>query len=410
MNGNQAGISQKEKEVPSQTDELLWWLATAEKELIHDCVVDRNRYRIVGLSVLATWLFATLAWAYFFSTAVDSPFLYVPLGLFMGFIILTIDRTLIKGINKSNKNKITPLLFRGILAITIGTFMAQPAVLYLFDKEIRLQTSLDNEGRKMMKRQELDSLYQGQKAAMSQQKAQLEKTLSAKYDEVNNARTNFLAETDGSGGSGKIGISTIALAKKKEYEKLETDYNNLQKINQPQLDSLQRQLGGIEDSIRRQEEQFAGLLNNGFLTRIQALQNMVKANDALAYRYYLIVVILMLIELMPVIAKTLLPAGTYDDRVRLQEELEKEMTKRNITRDQELKEYYNDAALTADKTAIDDFFKSNQQRRFEKMDSYANNWSVDKHQSFDGLWQQMKREIMTRWKTNPLPLSIQYFE
>src|SRR5690349_22660223 len=96
--------------VPTQTDELLWWLATAEKELIHDCVVDRNRYRIVGLSVLATWLFATLAWTYFFSTAVDSLFMYVPLGIFMGFIILTIDRTLIKGINKSNKNKITPLL------------------------------------------------------------------------------------------------------------------------------------------------------------------------------------------------------------------------------------------------------------------------------------------------------------
>ena len=86
---------------------------------------------------------------------------------------------------------------------------------------------------------------------------------------------------------------------------------------------------------------------------------MVKTNDALAYRYYLVIIILVLIELMPVIAKTLLPAGTYDERVRLQEELEKDMSKRNITRDQELKEYYNDAALEADKSAIDDFFASN---------------------------------------------------
>lgn len=37
--------------VPSKTDELLWWLATSEKELIKNCVVDRNRYRIVGMSV-----------------------------------------------------------------------------------------------------------------------------------------------------------------------------------------------------------------------------------------------------------------------------------------------------------------------------------------------------------------------
>ncbi len=63
----------------------------------------------------------------------------------MGFIILTIDRALIKGMNKFNKNKITPLLLRSILAITLGTFMAQPAILFMFDKEIRLQASLDNE-------------------------------------------------------------------------------------------------------------------------------------------------------------------------------------------------------------------------------------------------------------------------
>ncbi|CAN5470818.1 hypothetical protein BH10BAC3_BH10BAC3_29630 [soil metagenome] len=398
MNGNMTGISQKEQDSPSQRDTMLWWLATAEKELIHDCVVDRNRYRIVGLSVLATWLFATLAWTYFFSTAVDSPVMYVPLGIFMGFIILTIDRTLIKGINKTNKNKITPLLFRGLLAITIGMFMAQPAVLFLFDKEVRLQTSFDNEGRKMQKRQELDTLYYSQKIAINQQKDQLQKTLSDKYAEVNAARVNFLAETDGSGGSGKVGISTIALAKKKEYEKLEYDFATLQKANQPQIDSFRKQMNGMEDSIKKQEAQFSNLLNNGFLTRIQALQNLVKSNDALAYRYYLIVIILMLIELMPVIAKTLLPAGTYDERVRLQEELEKDMTKRNITRDQELKEHFNDAALEADKSAINEFFAINNLRRSQKMNGYGENWTVDKHQSFDGLWQKMKQEIMTRWE------------
>lgn len=397
MDGNQTVMSHNGYE-PSQMDEWLWWLATAEKELIHDCVVDRNRYRIVGLSVLGTWLFATLAWAYFFSTAVGSAFAYLPLGVFMGFIILTIDRTLIKGINRSNKNKITPLLFRGLMAVTIGTFMAQPAVLYLFDQEVQLQTSLDNEGRRMQKRNELDNLYAGQKLSLSQQKAALDKALAAKYVEVNNARTNFLAETDGSGGSGKLGISTIALAKKAEYQKLESDYSSLKTMLQPQIDSLQAQLGAIEDSIKLAQMNFDTLLNNGFLTRIQALQNLVKDNDALAFRYYLIVVILMLIELMPVIAKTLLPAGTYDEKVRLREEMEKTLAQRNTGREQELKEYYNDAALAADKEAIDDFFNHNRQRRADKMDGFSEDWTKDKQQRFSGLWQQMKRDILTRFE------------
>ena len=117
-------LSQWESYTPTWFTKVLWWLATAEKELLADAVVDRNRYRIVGMTVLATWAFATLAWTYFFSTVTSNGLLAVPLGLFMGFIILTIDRALIKGINKNNKNRLLPLLFRGLLAVTIGVFMA----------------------------------------------------------------------------------------------------------------------------------------------------------------------------------------------------------------------------------------------------------------------------------------------
>src|SRR5436189_4733200 len=119
-------ISQRETYAPSWFTGMLWWLSTAEKELLADAVVDRNRYKIVGMTVLATWAFATLAWSYFFSTVTGNPWLAIPLGFFMGFIILTIDRALIKGINKFNKNRLLPLLFRGLLAVTIGVFMAQP--------------------------------------------------------------------------------------------------------------------------------------------------------------------------------------------------------------------------------------------------------------------------------------------
>ena len=102
MEEKNISISQRENYEPSEFTEFLWWLSTAERELITDCVVDRNRYRIIGMTVLATWAFATLAWTYFFSTVVDHAYLFVPLGLFMGFIVLCIDRALIKGINKSS--------------------------------------------------------------------------------------------------------------------------------------------------------------------------------------------------------------------------------------------------------------------------------------------------------------------
>ncbi|MBC7934922.1 MAG: DUF4407 domain-containing protein [Rhizobacter sp.] len=389
-------LSQRETYEPSTFTEFLWWLSTAEKEILTDTVVDRNRYRIIGMSVLATWIFACLAWTYFFSTIVSSLIMAVALGLFMGFIILTIDRALIKGITKFNKRKFTPLLFRGLLALTIGTFMAQPAVLYMFDKEIKLQTSLDNEKKKMLKRTELDSLYKNQKAELNLTKNNIQQQLEEKYSIVDKARGNFLAETDGSGGTGKVGIKDIAIVKRNEYQKLDGEYQALLKTAQPKLDSADKALKDMEAKIKTEEAAFSTYFNDGFLTRIEALSNLIKGNGALQFRYYLIIVILMLIELMPVIAKTLLPSGSYDEKVMLREEMEIDMAGSNIRKEQQLKELYNQKAFDNDKEALTAFFSLTKDDRNEKMRAFSKKWKEENHQTFDGLWEKMKKEIFTK--------------
>ena len=389
-------FSQRETYVPGQFTEFLWWLSTAEKEILVDSVVDRNRYKIIGMTVLATWAFATFTWTYFFSTIVDSVILAIALGLFMGFIILTIDRALIKGITKFNKRKLAPLLFRGLLALTIGTFMAQPAVLYMFDKEIKLQTSLDNEKKKMLKQQELTALYKTPKDVLTKEKAALKAELDTKYTAVNKARENFIAETDGSGGSGKVGIKDIAIAKRNEYQKLDGEYQALLKETQPKLDSADAALKEIDNKIKAEETNFTAYLNNGFLTRVEALTNLLKNNAALQFRYYLIVFILMLVELMPVIAKTILPSGSYDEKVMLREEMEIDIAHSNIRKEQQLKEVYNQLAFENDTEAIKAFFTLTREDRNEKMKTFSQRWKEENHQTFDGLWEKMKKEILTK--------------
>jgi hypothetical protein len=391
-----SSLSQRELFTPSRWDDFLWWLSTAEKELLLDCVVDRNRYRIIGTTVLATWSFATLAWTYFWSTVSNNWVLSILLGVFMGFVILTIDRALIKGINKFNKNKVAPLFLRSVLAITLGTFMAQPAVLYMFDKEIQLQASLDNEGRKRKKQQELDIIYNPQKSGLTAQKAQLQSTLAAKYDEVLRARQEFVAEIDGTGGTGKVGIARIATAKKLEYEKLDAEYKQLSATLQPTMFSIDSSLAVVNASFKKENEAFAGLLNNGFLTRIEALNNLVKSNRALQWRYFLIVIILMLIELMPVLAKTLLPAGTYDEKVRLREDMEKEIAQSNQQKEKDLKELYNQLAKENDETFLRQLFASTEIERNEKMKTRLAKWTANNDETFDGFWERMKKDMLTK--------------
>lgn len=388
-----ANISERENHVPNRWHRFLWWLSTAEVDLIKTCVIDRNRYAIVGMTVLGTWLFATLAWTYFFYTVTNSWIPAMPLGLFMGGIILTIDRALIKGISRNNKRKVLPLIFRIVLALTIGLFMAQPALLYLFDKEIKVQVSIDNEKRKREKRASQDTVYAAAKKELLTQKNQLEAQLDTRYREVSIARDRFIAETDGTGGSGKIGLKDIAQAKQREYVQLDADYRNLTNQIRPQLLSIDSSLSAIENNIKTEQTNFEALLNNGFITRIEALNNLVSDNTAVAIRYYLLVAILMLIELMPVIAKTLLPNGSYDEKVRLREELETTLTQNNHKRELALKEQFNQTAFEQDGLFIQQFFEASASERKEKMKEQISVWKKENHQSLDDIWTDLKRNM-----------------
>ncbi len=396
MQQQEQPLSQRESYQPSAFTKFLWWLSTAEQEIIAGCTIDRNRYAITGMTVLGTWLFATLAWTYFFSTVVSNVFFALLLGVFMGGIILSIDRALIKGINAQNKRKAGPLLIRGALALTIGTFMAQPALLYLFDKEIHVQISLDNEQKKRDKKLRQDSLYALQKNELQQQKNLLTLQLDNKYSEVAQARNNFIAETDGTGGSGKIGLKDIAKAKQNEYEKTDGEYSQLNTVTQSKIQSIDGGLAAIETAKQKELQAFNSLLNDGFLTRVEALHNLIENNSAAQFRYYLLIIILVLIELMPVIAKTLLPNGTYDEKVRLREEMEKAIANSNTAKEQSLKELYNQTAFEQDSNFIKQFFDEAKQERNRKMTAKLQRWKKDEEQGFDSVWVDLKKDFLSK--------------
>ena len=230
---------------------------------------------------------------------------------------------------------------------------------------------------------------------MLSEKESLQKELQTKYADVAKARQNFLSETDGSGGTGKVGIKDIAIAKRNEYQKLDGEYRQLTSIEQPKIAAIETELKTMDDTIKKEEADFTTYFNNGFLTQIEALNNLIKTNPALQFRYYLLVIILLLIELMPVIAKTILPSGTYDERAMQREAMEKEMVSSNIMKEKELKEFYNSLAHQNDKEAITAFFDLTKEDRTQKIKSFSQQWKEEKNQTFNGLWETMKKEVLT---------------
>ncbi|MFY7653223.1 MAG: DUF4407 domain-containing protein [Chitinophagaceae bacterium] len=369
---------------------FLWWLATAEPQILKNCLVDRNRYAIIGTTVLGTWLFATLAWTYFFGITSNNWVAAIPLGLLMGGIILSIDRALIKGI-QSGKKRILPFVFRGLLAFTIGSFMAQPALLYLFDKEIQTQIAIDNEAKKKQKLQLQTAFYAAEKNNWTQLKNKLQKQLADKYQEVAVARNGFIAEVDGTGGSGKVGLKTIALTKKNAFEELNNQYQLLQSQIQPQIKVADSALLAVENKIQTEQTQFNQLLNNGFLTRIEALANLTQNHSAVQIRYYLILAILLLIELMPLIAKYLVPEGSYDLSVQLQEENEKQLATNNMQRILAEKTAFNELTHHLNLQNITEFSNITNQKSSNWLK--ANQNSVEQSTNNE-LWAKFSKDIL----------------
>jgi hypothetical protein len=104
--------------------------------------------------------------------------------------------------------------------------------------------------------------------------------------------------------------------------------------------------------------------------------------------------ILLLIELMPLLSKLLLPAGTYDEKVRLREAMEKEMAELQILYQKEVSTMYHTAVMNHDKEMINTFFNDNKAERIEKMHSFNKEWKESEGVSFKNLLQKIKQMLL----------------
>jgi hypothetical protein len=324
MAENSIETKQKTEPENDQMSDMLWWFSTAIKELIKDCTVDRNRYKILGSAMFFTWLYATLAWGYFWSTNSDSPFLFITLGIFMGGFVLSIDRVLVSSINKKRTN-IVAIGLRVIMALCIGAFLAQPIILFIFSSDIDREVPILLDKKLAEKKIEVEQVYQSRKDELLANKKRLEEELKQKTDLSTEKQNDYLKEIDGTGGSGKYGIAGIAEAKRNSYMTVKSDLEKVEKASGAELEKITKELDEINAKVTKSVSEFEKTLDGkGFLIKKEALQSLFDKDKThgLQNQYYLLMVILTLFELIPIISKLFMSSGAYDQRVALREDLE----------------------------------------------------------------------------------------
>ncbi|HVZ26894.1 MAG TPA: DUF4407 domain-containing protein [Sediminibacterium sp.] len=395
MQENISGQSGAIASAPNKITRLLWWLATAEPALLEKTRSDRDRLAITGICVLGTWAFATLAWLYFFESVTGNTPLSVLLGIFMGLLVLGIDRALIKGIRPAKHRKWLALLFRGCLALMIGLFMAQPALVFLFHKEIQVQISLDNEARKAAKRKEQEAAQASEKNYLLSERSRLQSQLDSQYHAVAAARQAFISETDGTGGSRKVGLKDIARVKQEAYQKLDAEYQARQTLSGPAIRRIDSNLAVLDASLQKEQLAFDELLNDGFLTRIEALSHLIAAHPALAFRYYLLVAILLTIELMPVLAKFLLNTPVYEQAIALREASDLADLEAIHQTASAAKVHLIEKSAEMNRQLTERFFEQSYPVREKKTEKYLQAWEEAPSGSFQQVWESVKQDILT---------------
>lgn len=388
----------KKEEQPTTPDGMtrfLWWLAAADIDILNECRTEKERFRIIGISVLVTWIFATLAWGYFFSTILDDDMIVGLLALFFGFAILSIDRTLISAMSRSQGGiKIMPLLFRLVLAITIGLFVSQPVVLMLFKKDINAQLELSRQTKLDAYRQQLAKLNAVELNGYQQSMAEGKQRLAEKEEELKVYREAYIKETDGTGGSGRIGESAIAKVKKMAYLKSEEELQAMERTWAPKQREIQAKINRLHSEDSLKESIYLGTLTNGFLAQIEALNELTATHPPVQQRYRLIVFIIVLIEVMPLLSKVLMPRGEYDEKLAAATAQGAVGAQLEADKGEALAQHYQEAALAADKEMIDQLFEASSDLRKEQVENLVKEWKQREDNQYRRFWEQAKKLLI----------------
>lgn len=369
-------------------------MAAADARLMKDCGPDRFRYTVIGYTVMATWIFATLAWGYFFSTLFDDILIILPAAIFFGFVILTIDRGLIAGINSNGgKNRWLSLSVRLVLALTIGFFLSQPVVLMLFKKDVDAHLPVVKEKKIAAYTKQIRS---ENTIPLQEAKSEIDRIRNeqkSREQEILDLKNAYIRETDGTGGSGKIGEYTIARVKKMAYLKAEEDMIAWKKTMQAPLDSALAQEKKLENNIQARIGEFEAGLADGFLTRIETLDDLMLTHPPVQYRYRLVIMLIMLIELMPLLTKLMMPSGLYEEKVQ-DAVLQKKLAWQNERAAfHEVEKTFYEKALASDKQLQNEVMAEIDAYRRKAAENYFNQWKQNPGR-VRLFWEQLKSKLL----------------
>jgi hypothetical protein len=335
-------------------------LSGARPEILEQCETERIKFQSLGWAILITSVMATISmWFALTSVMGFNPVLSFPVALIWGMIIMGIDRWLVTSMPSDGTRKVLMALPRLLLALLLGALISTPIVLRIFQSEINNQISVIKENN------EAAFLTSQQRSAVAARVTKWQNTVNNLQQvidsrgaqpinpandpvvqglttQLNNERSvatqdyhAWQCQLYGGCGAPK-GSGPLAAASHARYLADEAQISSLTSQIQARETQLQdtstaaqaSRLQQAKNALPNAQAQLVAaqaeentLLNsfqatnnatNGLLIRLKALDQLSAGNTTLNLARFLLFLLFLVIECLPVTVKLLQRSGNYE--------------------------------------------------------------------------------------------------
>lgn len=265
---------------------MLLYLSGANSHIIYrkECEIEQDKFVGIGLVVLSTGFLASLSSGYALFIIFGSLPVATLLGGFWGFFIATIDRLLLLSNKRKKKNLLSIFFIVTRLCITslASLIISFPVKVSIFNSEIQSQIKLD-------KIHQLEDKHK----LLDQQKNKLNTKADAQEKIAND-------EAEGKSPTKRVGAGDIWKRKIKVADK---KWNEV-KDKETEIKKVKLEIEQLKASNQ--------VFKVGFFKQLSILEKMANEDPLMKQSTQLIILIFLLIDAAPVMAKLLYPYSVYD--------------------------------------------------------------------------------------------------
>lgn len=294
---------------PNLLRNFCWFCSGGNTDILRQCPRSEHiKYAGIGATVFFTGFLAAISGAYAFFTVFQSVPFALLFGLLWGLIIFNLDRFIVSTLKKegSLRRQMLMALPRFLLAILLALVISKPLELRIFESEV--VEILDRQRTEKLER--VEAKYQEKIKDKESKIALVNQETEAAFQAREKNYQDYKCECDGTCGTGRRGRGSECERKEKKYLQSDREYQEAKLAGAQETGRIRREIAGLQAENQTEKQNAAALFSSGLVARLAAARQLPFGPG------FSILLLILMIEIAPILAKILSPRGPYDDMLK----------------------------------------------------------------------------------------------